>query len=113
MSAGIVVFVGFAVLILGERLLPAEWLATAAVAAGLFLLGSSLAAEGGAASADLARERKEEAAPVKGRPRHFAFRWAAPEKTFAVQIRFRKARASKDEVISALRSLLQQLESAD
>jgi uncharacterized membrane protein len=50
MSAGIVVFVGFAVLILGERLHRAEWLAVAAVAAGLFLLGSGRAPEGEAAA---------------------------------------------------------------
>ena len=42
MSAGIVLFVVFAVLILGERVRPIEWGAIAAVGAGLILLGSSL-----------------------------------------------------------------------
>ena len=42
MSAGIVLFVAFAVLILGERVRPVEWGAIAAVGAGLILLGSSL-----------------------------------------------------------------------
>ena len=42
MSAGIVLFVAFAVLILGERVRPAEWGAIGAVGAGLILLGSSL-----------------------------------------------------------------------
>ena len=51
MSAGIVLFVGFAVVILGERIHAPEWAAIAAVAVGLFLLGSSLAAGGEAAAA--------------------------------------------------------------
>lgn len=67
----------------------------------------------GAKAADVARARKEEAAPAKGRPKHFAFRWAAPEKTFAVQVKFRKSRVSRDEVIGALRTLLTQLEEGD
>ena len=70
-------------------------------------------ASGGGAATDVARERKEAAAPVKGRPKHFQFRWAAPEKTFAVQLKFRKSRVSKDEVIAAVRTLLVQLEGGD
>jgi uncharacterized membrane protein len=50
MSAGIVLFVGFAVVILGERIHAPEWAAIAAVAVGLFLLGSSLAAGGESAA---------------------------------------------------------------
>lgn len=42
MSAGIVVFVAFAVLILGERVRAVEWRAIGAVGVGLILLGSSL-----------------------------------------------------------------------
>jgi len=45
MSAGIIIFVGFAVLLLGERIHAAEWLAIAAVLVGLILLGSSLGPE--------------------------------------------------------------------
>ncbi len=52
MSAGIVLFVAFAVLILGERIHAAEWAAIGAVAVGLFLLGSSLAGGGEATAAD-------------------------------------------------------------
>jgi ParB family chromosome partitioning protein len=64
----------------------------------------------GARPQEVAKERQDEQAP-KGRPKHFAFRWAAPEKTFAVQVKFKKSRVSKDEVIGALRKLLHQLES--
>jgi drug/metabolite transporter (DMT)-like permease len=42
MSAGIVLFVLAAVVVLGERIHPAEWAAIAAVGMGLLLLGSSL-----------------------------------------------------------------------
>lgn len=46
MSAGIVLFVAFAVGVLGERLRAGEWGAVAAVGLGLFLLGWSLGPEG-------------------------------------------------------------------
>ena len=67
----------------------------------------------GARAADVAAARREEASPSKGRPKHFSFRWSAPEKTFAVQLKFRKSRVSKDEVIGALRKILTELESAE
>ena len=51
MSAGIVLFVAFAVLILGERIHAPEWAAIGAVGAGLFLLGSSLGPGGESAAA--------------------------------------------------------------
>lgn len=49
MSAGIVLFVVLAVLVLGERIRASEWAAIAAVFGGLILLGSSLRPEGEAA----------------------------------------------------------------
>ncbi len=52
MGAGIALFVLFAVVMLGERVQPVEWVAIAAVAVGLLLLGSSLGA-GGEPAADL------------------------------------------------------------
>lgn len=64
----------------------------------------------GATRGDLARERRNEDAPAKGRPRHFQFKWQAPEKAFAIQIRFRKSRVPKQELVAALRSLLAELE---
>ncbi len=69
-----------------------------------------MASAGGGSAAAVARARKEDEAPARGRPKHYAFRWAAPEKTFAVQVQFRKARVSKDEVITALKKLLKELE---
>ena len=64
----------------------------------------------GATRADLTKERKQEDAPAKGRPRHFAFKWQAPEKSFAVQILFKKSKVAKHEVVAALRALLADLE---
>ena len=63
----------------------------------------------GATREDLAKERKQEAG-APGRPRQFQFRWQAPERAFAVQIKFKKSRVSKQEVVAALRSLLAELE---
>jgi ParB family chromosome partitioning protein len=60
---------------------------------------------------DVARARREEEG-ARGRPRHHAFRWTGPDKSFAVQIRFKKSRVSKGEVIAALRKLLDELEGA-
>ena len=70
-----------------------------------------IAAEG-ARRDELVRERREEAGEAKGRTRPFAFRWQAPTKSFAVQIRFKKSRVSRTEVIAAVRSLLDELEAA-
>ena len=64
----------------------------------------------GATRGDLARDRKKEDTPAKGRPRHFQFRWQAPEKAFAIQIRFKKSRVPKQELVAALRALLTELE---
>ena len=62
---------------------------------------------------ELVRERQAEDKPQVGRPKSFAFRWQAPAKAFAVQIRFRKTKVSKAEVIAAVRSLLNELQAAD
>ena len=50
MSAGIVVFVGCAAVILCERITPLEWMAIAAVGVGLLLLGLSLDTGGASAA---------------------------------------------------------------
>ena len=71
-------------------------------------------AAGGALREDLVKERQEaEGKPKPGRPKHFKFRWQPEEKSFAVQINFKKKRVSKDEVLTAVRSLLEQLEAAE
>ena len=62
----------------------------------------------------LVKERREAEGKAKpGRPKHFRFKWQPEQKNFAVQIAFKKKRVSKDEVIIAVRSLLEQLEAAE
>jgi ParB family chromosome partitioning protein len=71
-------------------------------------------AAGGAPREELVKERQEaEGKPKPGRPKHFKFRWQPEEKSFAVQINFKKKRVSKSEVLTAVRSLLEQLEAAE
>jgi ParB family chromosome partitioning protein len=69
-------------------------------------------AAGGADREQLVKDRRvETAGKVKpGRPKHYRFKWQPEEKSFAVQVQFRKSRVSKAEVIGALRSMLEQLE---
>ncbi len=71
-------------------------------------------AAGGAQREDLVKERKEAEGKAKpGRPKHFRFRWQPEEKSFAVQISFKKQRVSKTEVLTAVRNLLEELEAAE
>jgi len=71
-------------------------------------------AAGGAQREDLVKERKEAEGKAKpGRPKHFKFRWQPEEKSFAVQINFKKQRVSKAEVVTAVRNLLEELEAAE
>lgn len=68
-------------------------------------------AAGGSDREQLVRQRrKEEGKAGPGRPRHYRFRWQPEERHFKVQIHFRKTRVSKTELITAVRSLLAQLE---
>jgi ParB family chromosome partitioning protein len=61
----------------------------------------------------LARDRAHADAPARGRPRSYAFRWLPPAKSFAVQIKFRKSKVSRTEVIAAVRALLAELEGTE
>lgn len=67
-------------------------------------------ADEGATRDEVAAERRREEKPQRGRPKAYAFRWQAPDKKFAVQLKFKKSRVSRDEVIDAVRSLLEELE---
>lgn len=44
-----------------------------------------------------------------GRPKGFVFNFRAPDNRFALNLRFRRSEVSKEEVISTLRDLIQQL----
>ena len=44
-----------------------------------------------------------------GRPKAFVFSYKAPTKAFKLQLRFTKSRVERDEVISALEAIIQEL----
>jgi len=48
----------------------------------------------------------------RGRPRNFVFRFQAPTRSFNLALQFKKSEVERDEIISALRAILQELESA-
>ena len=53
--------------------------------------------------------RTETARPKPGRPKAFVFSYKAPTKAFNLQLRFTKARVEREEVISALEAILEEL----
>ncbi len=53
--------------------------------------------------------RKETAKPKAGRPKAYVFSYKAPTKAFKLQLRFAKSRVERDEVISALEAILEEL----
>ena len=53
--------------------------------------------------------RKETAKPKAGRPKAFVFSYKAPTKAFKLQLKFNKSRVERDEVISALEAIIQEL----
>jgi ParB family chromosome partitioning protein len=53
--------------------------------------------------------RKETAKPKAGRPKAYVFSYKAPTKAFKLQLRFTKSRVDRDEVISALEAILDDL----
>jgi ParB family transcriptional regulator, chromosome partitioning protein len=65
-----------------------------------------IAREGGATREAV---RKETAKPKPGRPKAYVFSYRAPTKAFKLQLRFSKARVDRDEVISALEAIIEEL----
>lgn len=57
----------------------------------------------------LTRESKKRVG--RGRPRHYVFRFEPREKTFSLALQFRKGQASREEVVAALRRILEEIES--
>ena len=56
--------------------------------------------------------RKETVKPKAGRPKAFVFSYKAPSKAFKLQLRFTKSRVEREEVISALEAIIQELRSS-
>ena len=65
-----------------------------------------IARDGGATREEV---RKETAKPKPGRPKAYVFSYKAPSKAFKLQLRFTKSRVERDEVISALEAIIQEL----
>jgi len=53
--------------------------------------------------------RKETAKPKPGRPKAYVFSYRAPTKAFKLQLRFTKSRVDREEVISTLEAIIQEL----
>lgn len=53
--------------------------------------------------------RKETAKPKPGRPKAFVFSYKAPTKAFNLQLKFTKSKVERDEVISALEAIIDDL----
>jgi ParB family chromosome partitioning protein len=65
-----------------------------------------IASQGGATRQQL---REATGRPKAGRPKHFVFAFRPPTKAFNLKLSFNKSRASRDEVIDALETILRDL----
>jgi ParB family chromosome partitioning protein len=64
----------------------------------------------GATTRQAARELIREAKPkAQGRPRHFVFKYQPKEKSFSLALQFKKSDVPKDEIIRALRRIIDEL----
>jgi ParB family chromosome partitioning protein len=72
----------------------------------MMALVEKIASQGGATREQV---RKETAAPKPGRPKAFVFAFKPPSKAFNLRLSFNKKTASKDEIISALEAILEDL----
>jgi ParB family chromosome partitioning protein len=72
----------------------------------MMALVEKIASQGGATRAEV---RKDLAKPKAGRPKNYVFAFKAPSKAFALKLRFTKGHVARQEVISALEEILDQL----
>jgi ParB family transcriptional regulator, chromosome partitioning protein len=72
----------------------------------MMALVEKIASQGGATREQV---RKETAAPKPGRPKAFVFAFKPPSKAFNLRLSFSKKTASKDEIISTLEAILDDL----
>lgn len=67
----------------------------------------------GAGGATREQVRQAVARPKQGRPKHFTFAYRPPTKLFNLKLSFTKSKVQKDEIISALEAILQDLREAE
>lgn len=72
----------------------------------MLALVERIASQGGATREQVRQATK---APSPGRPKAFVFAYRPPTKAFNLSLRFNKRTASKDEIITALESILEEL----
>ena len=72
----------------------------------MLALVEKLAGQGTATRQDA---RKETAKPKSGRPKSFVFAFKPPTKAFNLRLQFTKSRVEKDEIISALETIIREL----
>jgi ParB family chromosome partitioning protein len=65
-----------------------------------------IASQGGATRQQM---REAAAKPKAGRPKHYVFAFRPPTKAFNLKLSFNKSRASRDDVIDALESIVREL----
>jgi ParB family chromosome partitioning protein len=68
-----------------------------------------IAAQGGATRQQV---REATAKPKAGRPKHYVFAYRPQTKAFNLKLSFNKARVNRDEIISALTAILEELRSS-
>ena len=73
----------------------------------MLALVEKITREGGTTRQEL--RRTVAVAPRPGRPRAFTFQYRPPTKAFNLQLKFRKSQVEKNEIISALEAILQEL----
>ena len=59
------------------------------------------------------RARAATARPKPGRPKAFIFKYVPPAKTFNLSLKFRKSRVNREEIITALNEIIDELKRAD
>src|SRR5246500_4366653 len=72
----------------------------------MIALVEKIASQGGATRQQL---REAAAKPQVGRPKHYVFAFRPPTKAFNLKLSFNKSRASRDEIIDALETIIRDL----
>ena len=77
----------------------------------MIALVEQLSRGAGPTTREMARAATAKAKP--GRPKAFTFKYVPPAKTFNLSLKFRKARVDRDEIITALSEIIEELKQAD
>ena len=77
----------------------------------MIALVEQLTRDSGTATRERARAAAAGAKP--GRPKAFTFKYVPPAKTFNLSLKFRKSRVDRDEIITALTEIIDELKQAD